>query len=213
MFVGPDGARTDTMVQYSKDTLLVLAERIEHFEELKQKTYQMGERPAKIRAEEAATQRTQGTDVAVVLTSGEKIEGELVSVRDSSVLIATRSGGIVPIKDTVVSLVIVKGNSHVLTGMGVGFLVAGTIGAVLGGSGKSNKRYDFAIFFSSDKEEAEFDGFLLGGLIGTVFGGLLGAGASQSDIEVSLPVQAERSALKKLARYPDKEPEFLEVIK
>ena len=44
MFVGPDGARTDTTVQYSEDTLSVLAERIEHFEEIKQKTYQMGER-------------------------------------------------------------------------------------------------------------------------------------------------------------------------
>jgi hypothetical protein len=44
-------------------------------------------------------------------------------------------------------------------------------------------------------------------------GGAAYAIASESDIEVDLWIPAERSALKKLARYAEKEPEFLEVIK
>jgi hypothetical protein len=49
--------------------------------------------------------------------------------------------------------------------------------------------------------------------VGTLSGGLKGAAESKREIRVDLSVPAERSALKKLARYPDKEPEFLEVIK
>jgi hypothetical protein len=48
---------------------------------------------------------------------------------------------------------------------------------------------------------------------GNLVRGLIGAIASESDIEVDLSDPVEHSALKKLARYPDKEPEFLEVIK
>ncbi|MGA9363268.1 MAG: hypothetical protein WBW16_02760 [Bacteroidota bacterium] len=220
MFVGPDGARTDTTVQYSEDTLSVLAERIEHFEELKQKTYQVGERPAKIRVAESelkseggVARRTQGTDVAVLLTSGQEIEGELVSVRDSSVLIATRTGDIVPIRDTVVSHVIVKGSSHVARGLAFGF-VEGTFGGMIVGAaiGDATARNDPAEAFRAVVGGAML-GAVLGAVVGTVSGGLKGEAESNREIRVDLSMPAERSALKKLARYPDKEPEFLQVIK
>ena len=220
MFAGPDGARTDTTVQYSEDTLLVLAERIEHFEELKQKTYQMGEQPAKIqiaesepKSEGGVARRIRGTDVAVLLTSGQGIEGELVSVRVSSVLIATRTGDIVPIRDTVVSHVIVKGSSHVARGLGLGFL-EGTFGGMLFGGviGDATARGGHA-----DETVGALGGAMLGAIVGavagTLSGGLKGAAESKREISVDLSIPAERSALKQLARYPDKEPEFLEVIK
>jgi small nuclear ribonucleoprotein (snRNP)-like protein len=194
----------------------VLAERIEHFEEIKQKTYQMGERPAKIRVAESelkseggVARRTQGTDVAVVLTSGEKIEGELVSVRDSSVFIATRTGDIVRITDTVVSHVIVKGSSHVFLGIGLGFLGGMIVGTTIGAATVTQKE-EQEFFGGLDKIIA---GWAVGTVAGTLVGGLVGASASESDIEVSLSVPAERSALKKLARFPDKEPKSFQLIK
>ena len=164
---------------------------------------------SELKSEGGVARRTQGTDVAVVLTSGEKIEGELVSVRDSSVFIATRTGDIVPITDTVVSHVIVKGSSHVFLGIGLGFLGGMIVGTTIGAATVTQKE-EQEFFGGLDKIIA---GWAVGTVAGTLVGGLVGASASESDIEVSLSVPAERSALKKLARYPDKEPEFLRVVK
>jgi hypothetical protein len=221
IFIEPDGARRDTSIQYSEDTLLVLAERIEHFEGLRQKTYQIGEQPAKIRVAETelgygggVAGRGQGADVAVILTNGQKIEGELISIRDSSLLIATATGNTIPIRDTNVSRMIVQGNSHVLVGGGVGLLSGLLIGGLVAG-----------MEIESLEREGDVGGAFrwvfggagvsvgLGALAGTLVGVGIGAAASQSDIDVSLDVPAERSALKKLARYPDNEPEFLEQVK
>jgi hypothetical protein len=245
VFIGPEGTGRDTMVQYSEDTLLVLAERIEHFEELKQKTYHIGERPAKIRVlerrfkpEVAAAPWTQGTDVVILLVSGQEVEGELVSVRDSSVLIAVDREsippglpppiqGILAIKDTLVSHVVVEGSSHVLLGTGLG-LVAGVVGGgAIGAASYSpqpppNPKGPFEAIGVAVAypfvEGARAGSYVVGGmLIGAVVGALVGAGVgaatSKSDIEVNLFVPAERSALKKVARYPDKEPKALERIK
>jgi opacity protein-like surface antigen len=49
MFVGPDRARRDTTIRYSEDSLLVLAEQIDHFEDLEKGTYQMGQQPATLK--------------------------------------------------------------------------------------------------------------------------------------------------------------------
>jgi hypothetical protein len=220
-YIEPDGARGDTTVQCSEDTLLVLAERIEHFEELKQNTYHIGERPAKIqvlerrfRPEVAAAPPTQGTDVVVLLTTGQEIEGELVSVRDSSVLIATEDEdvpsalstgvkGILGIKDTMISHVTIEGNSNVLLGMGLGFLGGTVAGGVIG-----------AKSYSPPPEPDNLGGAIAGMVEATVgLGAAVGAATSRSDIEVNLSVPAERLALKKLARYPDKEPKSFQVIK
>ena len=56
-------------------------------------------------------------------------------------------------------------------------------------------------------------GAVLGAVVGTVSGGLKGKAESRTDIRLDFSIPAERSALKKLARYPDKEPEFLDGIK
>ena len=47
MLIGPDGARRDTTVQYSVDTLLVLAEEIEHFEGSQGEEVPHGDNPAR----------------------------------------------------------------------------------------------------------------------------------------------------------------------
>jgi hypothetical protein len=239
MFIGPDGARRDTTVRFTEDTLLVLAERIEHFEELKQNTYHIGERPAKIqvlerrfRPEVAAAPPTQGTDVVVLLTTGQEIEGELVSVRDSSVLIATEDEdvpsalstgvkGILGIKDTMISHVTIEGNSNVLLGMGLGFLGGTVAGGVIGANSytPAPPPADFggALAYAFGEPIAHggaiAGGMLIGALVGTAAGAAVGAATSKSDIDVNLDVPAEQSALKKLARYPDKEPEALKRIK
>jgi hypothetical protein len=165
MFMGPDGARRDTTIQYSEDVLHLLAEKIELLERLKEKRYDTADQPTKIQLAESTRIRTAETvthdprqqnrirqlmeraekseksEVKIYLNNGQEIEGELVSVRDSSVLIAVESGhippglpipiqGILAINDTLVSHVIVEGSSHVLTGMGVGF-VGGTFGGMV----------------------------------------------------------------------------------
>jgi hypothetical protein len=52
VFVGQNGRRRDTTIQYPKDTLLVLAGQIEHFEDLKAGKYHIGDQPQEIQAAE-----------------------------------------------------------------------------------------------------------------------------------------------------------------
>jgi opacity protein-like surface antigen len=52
MCVGSDGARRDTTVQYSEDELKMLAEQIDHFEDIQKGTYKMGQQPATLKVVE-----------------------------------------------------------------------------------------------------------------------------------------------------------------
>ena len=247
VLIGPDGARRDTTIQYSEDVLHLLAERIELLERLREKRYDTMDQPTKIQLAESTriktaetvthdprqqnrirqlmerAEKSEKSEVKIYLNNGQEIEGELVSVRDSSVLIAVESEhipsglpppiqGILAINDTLVSHVIVEGSSHVLLGMGVGF-VGGTFGGMvigmLAGSAAATDPVErtFGASFGGG------EGAMVGALTGTLLGGLIGGSASESDIEVSLSVPSERSALKKLARFPDKEPKSFQVIK
>jgi hypothetical protein len=229
MLMGPDG-RKETTAQYTEDQLKALAEQIEHFEDLKEGKYRMGDQPAKIqlaesamtRTEEAATPRTRGAEgvnVVLLLTNGQEVEGELISIRDSSVLIvvedqnvpralATGVQGILAVKDTMISHVIIEGSSRVLLGIGLGLYGGGLVAAAVAPRPSSE---DPLVKGVQEMDRAVR--VVLAALAGMIVGGVIGASASESEIEVSLSVPAERSALKKLARYPDKEPEFLQAIK
>ena len=53
--VGKDGKVRDTTVQYSESYLLMLAEHIDHFEDLEKGVYQMGQQPATLKVVEPQT--------------------------------------------------------------------------------------------------------------------------------------------------------------
>jgi hypothetical protein len=171
--------------------------------------------------------------VRISLNNGQEIEGELISVRDSSVLIATEDedvpsvlstgvNGIIAIKDTMISRVTIEGSSHVLAGMCVGLVGGVVIGGVIAASQpepspppSGNLAQGFGEAFGEAFAEGVARGAVLlaGAVGGTLVGAAVGAAKSKRDVEVNLDVPAERSALKKLARYPDKEPKAFQVIK
>jgi hypothetical protein len=232
MLMGSDG-RKETTAQYTEDQLKALAEQIEHFEDIKEGKYRVGDQPANIQLAESTMTRTEnaviprtreaeGVDVVLLLRNGREVEGKLVSVRDSSVLIdvededvppglSTQIRGILAIKDTMISRFALEGSSHVLLGMGLGFLGGSLVGAAGGEAVASSEKDEFSRELAATLGAGIYAS--IGMVAGTLVGGLIGAAASQPDIEVSPSAPAERSALKKLARYPDQEPEFLQEVK
>jgi hypothetical protein len=161
-------------------------------------------------------EKEEGADVVLVLNNGRELKGELVSVRDSSVLIALsrQIKGVLAVKDTMISRVTVKGGSRVLLGMGLGFIGGAAVGVAVA--------IGVAVDRSVETSEIgkEFVTALLGGglapigaVAGTIVGGVIGATSKKDEAELDPSIAPERDALKKFARYPDKEPEFLQVIK
>lgn len=55
LYAGPDGKVSSKILQYEGVTLLNMAEKVDHFEELKSGTYAMGSRPAKLQVVNAKT--------------------------------------------------------------------------------------------------------------------------------------------------------------
>jgi hypothetical protein len=206
-----DGVRRDTVIA-----------RYRTYRAVQNQIRQLAERP---RGSEKPT-------VKIRLNSDQEIEGELMSVRDSSVLIATQDEdipsalstdvkGIVAIEDTMISRVTIEGNSNVLLGMGLGFLGGTVAGGVIGASSYTPPPppTDFGGAVAQLGEAmigpgaAALGGMIVGAVGGMLVGAAVGAATSKRDVEVNLHVPAEWVALKGLARYPDKEPKALEQIK
>jgi hypothetical protein len=158
-------------------------------------------------------EKEEGADVVLVLNNGRELKGELVSVRDSSVLIALsrQIKGVLAVKDTMISRVTVKGGSRVLLGMGLGLLGGAVVGGAIGVSAGGSEDPVVLKLFAQTVGGVVFG--MAGAVVGTIVGGVIGANSKKDEAELYPSIAPERDALKKFARYPDKEPEFLQVIK
>lgn len=164
----------------------------------------------------------QGKEVAILLRNGHKVDGELLSVRDSSVLLAVQSipgddnlftsvAGVAEIPNRQMVAVTVEGKSRVLLGVGLG-LVGGTLaGAVIGGAAGASR--EPSLESGLNTAAGTLVGAMVGGLAGLAIGLVVGAGMSQSDQSIAPNSFGEaHRALQRLARYPDNEPESLRSI-
>jgi hypothetical protein len=159
----------------------------------------------------------QGADVVLLFKTGEEISGELLEVRDSSLMISTledasekdlstHSAGIIAVRNERIFHVVIKGKSNMLKGMGIGTAVGGGLGALIGFASGDDPP-GFLSFTASEKAGA--GAIVLGGL-GFLVGTVAGIASSSSDKLVEPLMNNDFSSLKPLAGYPDKEPKFLE---
>ena len=161
-----------------------------------------------------------GAEVAVVLADHHKIEGTLLSVRDTTIVISLKSEphirkGTLPGEDTValnsshIQKIIIRGHSHLLVAQGVGLVVGGVAGAIIGGAQPTGVGG-----FSGVEQGANVaQGLWLGAVIGLAGGTIVGLATSSPDEEFLIQENEHRLALKARARYPWREPESLTKIK
>lgn len=162
----------------------------------------------------------QGKGVKVLLNNGQEIEGELLSVRDSSLVISTledsdikdlstQTAGLIAVRNQDIFHVILKGRSNILKGMGLGTLIGGGFGGFLGlASGD-----DPPGWFSFTAGEKAAMGAIAFGAVGFLVGTIAGVASSSGDEIVEPLLNQDFSSLRPIARFPDKEPEFLKKIK
>ena len=159
----------------------------------------------------------QGKEIAVRLNDGVEMEHiELIAVRDSALVVSVVSSemgaldtaSLKLIKTRDIQEVLVKGESGVLSGMGVGFAIGGGLG-VLVGLASGDDKGGFFRFSSGEKALVLGTTF---GAAGVLIGLVAGAASSTQDRTVSPLPKDDLSVLKPYARYPRREPFFLNAI-
>lgn len=165
-----------------------------------------------------------GAGVIIETINGDHYSGELLAVKDTLIIICETYGvsetnlanGVFPIKgmqNDQITLLVVKGKKHILTGIAVG----GGIGAVLGAAaGASMSGSEWDILFPQSKEEDIASGACCLGVTGGLIGGLFGIINSTKDkiiYDNVEPSQKDYNLLKQFARYPEQEPEYIRVLR
>jgi hypothetical protein len=156
-----------------------------------------------------------GAEITISKKNGTEINGELLSVRDNTIIICQQYSAteeelanltypIYTIQNKEIQGIVIEGSSYTWAGIGYGALGGALIGAIVG--------YVIAV------EEKSFGAEILGGgviglIVGAITGGIIGNANSTDDIILSdIPPTFELSFLKILSRYQDEEPEYLQAI-
>ena len=165
-------------------------------------------------------------EVRVILSSGQEYEGEILAVRDHSIVFSTLHGAsegrLIQSRQAILILnhddireVLLIGDSNVLPGIAIGMGSGCMLGCLIGYSmevsvpeEKSNKPLDCGPTKESKKEMNAMGGGLVGGLLGTVFGGAIGGSIREDTMIIGLQ-KRDFSILKLHARYGSEEPWFL----
>ena len=156
-----------------------------------------------------------GVEITLSLKNGTEYNGELLSIRENSVIICTEYSAtddelanriypIITIQNSEIKKLKIEGDSFIWVGIGYGALGGVLAGALVG--------YTIAV------EEKSFGVEILGGgviglIVGAIAGGFVGNANSTDDVLLQdIPPGYDFSLLKPVARYPDEEPEYLKAI-
>jgi hypothetical protein len=153
---------------------------------------------------------TEKPKIELMLKDGRQICRLLDSVSDSSLSISEKEwaldGGyneiISEVRSEEIRSVILKGESKIIKGMTMGFLIGAGTGVVLGLASGDND----GVLFSTAESQATLGGILLGGA-GLVVGGVAGGATSTGDKEIEFSADHPFSLLKPLARNSESKSE------
>ena len=171
------------------------------------------------------------TAVDITLFSGMKMSGEILAVRDSSIVIV-REVGISsvdlmaqPKKATVLPFsgimsVQTPGTSHILVGAAAGMAIGCVAGCAIGESQpvevqqQPNESLGCGAAAQAEQQRSdnEANGALIGGLGGAVIGGMIGGATSSGGLVLVSPERRDFNILKSVARYTGPEPDYLRSI-
>ncbi len=161
----------------------------------------------------------RGANVTIELHRGGKLEGTLLAVRETTIVISPKGsqhlqkdvmpvGSIIVLRDAEIDKVVIEGHSHVVTGMGVGGALGCGLGYAFSISSRHSTGGKVADALQVVIQPAEDGLFMLVGLgIGMASGALIGAATSTSDKEFLPITDQNRLELRGFARYPFDEPD------
>jgi hypothetical protein len=157
-----------------------------------------------------------GNEITLLLKDGREANGELLSVRDSAMILCTENSAteeeltklsypILLFPNNKIQRLTIEGSNLVLEGVIAGQLVGGLIGILVTTSSKESRGY---------KGLAVAAGMIGGGLPGMLVGGITGHELSKEEyILQDIPPDYNWLILKPLSRYPDEEPDYLKAIR
>ena len=153
-----------------------------------------------------------GAELTLSLMNGTEMNGELLSIRDSTFTLSTKHSAteydlanrvypITTVQNDEIQKITIEGSSYVGAGIGIGLLVGAGIGFIVATTASNDVTY----------------GALIGGgliiIAASVAGGIIGNTLSNEEfILQEIPPSYDFSLLNPLARYPDEEPEYLRAM-
>lgn len=162
-----------------------------------------------------------GAELTITLKDSTEIKGELLSVRDNTITICEYYSSsdeelikitypIFSVRNDEIKELTIEGSNNLWSGLGIGALAGPAFGATL-----ATLIVVTAPVQEGDQPILAYMILVPAGFIaGTLFGAGVGAATSVEEIILNnIPPGYDLSILKPLARYPDKEPEFLKAIK
>jgi hypothetical protein len=162
-----------------------------------------------------------GAELTITLKDSTEIKGELLSVRDNTITICEYYSAsdeelikitypIFSVRNDEIKELTIEGSNNLWSGLGIGALAGPAFGATLA----------TLIVVTDPVQEGDQPilAYMIlvpaGFIAGTLFGAGIGAANSVEEIILhNIPPGYDLSILKPLARYPEKEPEFLKAIK
>jgi hypothetical protein len=159
-----------------------------------------------------------GRYAEVYVASGSRYAGELLSVRDTSIVLGLvvdapeshfirDTSALVIVGKSEIKLVSMGGSSYYLLGGVLGLLGGGLIGGAIGGASSPDSKNPLTGLVEKGMDMSA--GILLGGLGGCVVGLLVGGAASSRAVEYQSERGASMDVLRPYARYQFGEPGFL----
>ena len=151
-----------------------------------------------------------GAEITLSLQNGSKINGELLSVRDSSLILCTEYAAsaeeimnstypVLLVKNNVIQELTLEGNAYIWPGIAGGAIVGTTIGTLIGKA--------------SDEPFAGIAGMMQGFFIGLSIGWIIGYDLSTKEYVLQeIPPGYNFYFIKNLGRYVEKEPQYLKAI-
>jgi hypothetical protein len=162
-------------------------------------------------------QRVYGQDTTILVTQMDGITsgGELLSVRDSSLVIDTSNnesqaeGGVAILNYTEIREVVIRRASILPKAMLVGFLVGAIPGGALGAwaSGENYSDWPHETLPGIARGVAEAGG------VGLAFGTIVGIATPHGDEQVDIKHAHGIMLLKHMAKYQTREPDWLRVLR
>ena len=155
-----------------------------------------------------------GVEVSLLLENEKKVSGELLSARDSAMILCKEYSAkeeelsklaypILIVPHNNIQQLTIEGSSWVWEGIGAGYLVGGLAGLAIGSTFEDSREKDFAVM-----------GLLIvTGTMGAIAGGITGYALSTEEYIIKeIPPDYNWFILKSLARYQYKEPEYLRAL-
>jgi hypothetical protein len=163
--------------------------------------------------------------VEISLSGGRAFTGEVIAVRDSTVVFGTKPGlspvemlndpkALLVARFSHVLMISTQKNTHPVTGMLIGAPV-GCLGGLAIGSAVEVERQPNDTFGCNAQAEHDANkatGMMVGTAVGMLAGCAIGAATGEKGQVLISPEQRDFSFLKSYARYPGEEPESLQRI-